>query len=484
MTKATKQADGKLTVREAIISVLDDSKRPMHYSEITARAKRLTGGLRGLTPEITVNSTLVSIPDIFVRVARGVYALSKWSVEQQAQISIPTLFEQLQVWGFRSYPPLDRSRPLEMKSLTVLIGPNSSGKSNLLDLLLLISEAASQRLTEGISRRNGMRSILWQNGADEFGWELIVPAQGAFAAEELPLTYRVVIRRRGESPVVEFEEAALIESDKKRVVLLTAERGHARFGTSTRTKLSSETLLPTDSELAIAQVRDPQAYPTLNRLREYLASWAVYREFLTDEQAKMRQAQATSSETQLQPHGENLITVLHQISNRSQYRPYYESIREILTLAFPDFEQLYFPAEPGASGKIGLAWKDRSLKSDLDVTQLSDGMLRFLALTTLLTAPDPPPLICIDEPEIGLHPALLHYVAGLLEKAAARTQIIATTHSSYLINHLSKPEYVAIVERDLGASALQRLDPDRLQSWLKDFTLGDLWLQGEIGGRP
>lgn len=483
MTKPTSRTNGGLTVKDAIIDVLNEFRRPMNYGEITRHVRERAPRLRGKTPDQTVNATLTTNTDVFVKVARGVYALSDWSVEQQAAISTPTRLTELSCWGFRSYPDRDMVRALTMTPLSVLIGPNSSGKSNLLDMLLLISEAADQKLSDGVRRRNGMRSILWQNGAKEFGWELVLAAEGAFAAEEGPLHYRVVVRPRGESPSIALEEVA-VEAKSGTRVLLSAMNGAVRLRAEGKPQLGPETPLTSDSELAISQIRDPQNYPTLSRLRDYLASWAIYREFLTDEQSKMRQPQVASADTQLQPHGENLIAVLHQINNRTQYRPYNTGIRELLRLAFEDFEELYFPAEPGASGKIGLAWKDRSLSGDLDVSQLSDGMLRFLALSTLLAAPDLPPLVCVDEPEIGLHPALLHLVAGMAEKASARTQVILTTHSTQLINSLSRPEYVTVVERDKGATTLRRLDAGKLGAWLRDFTLGELWLQGEIGGRP
>ena len=483
MNQTKRAANGSLSVKDAIVAVLAERQRPMHYSEIARIAQSRAGRLRGATPEQTVNATLTTNLDVFVRVSRGVYALANWSVEQQAAVSNSTRLEQLTCWGFRSYPSREVAQPLDMTRLTVLIGPNSSGKSNLLDLLLLISEAADQRLTAGVTRRNGMRSILWQNGADEFGWELVLAPEGAFASEDAPLHYRVVVQRRGEVPFIIEEEAAL-HRNGSRHVLLHAVNGSARFRSPGKTRLGPETPLASSSELAIAQIRDPQTYPTLSRLREYLASWAIYREFLTDEQSKMRQPQVASAETQLQPHGENLIAVLHQISNRTLYQPYYTTIQNWLSLAFDDFERLYFPAEPGASGKIGLAWKDRSLSGDLDVSQLSDGMLRFLALATLFAAPDLPPLLCVDEPEIGLHPALLHLVAGFAEKAAARTQVILTTHSAQLVSNVSRPEYVTVVERDGGATTLRRLQSENLAAWLREFTLGDLWLQGEIGGRP
>jgi predicted ATPase len=101
----------------------------------------------------------------------------------------------------------------------------------------------------------------------------------------------------------------------------------------------------------------------------------------------------------------------------------------------------------------------------------------------LLLDPTPPPLICIEEPELGLHPDILPTIAEMLIEASQRTQLIVTTHSDSLVSALSQyPESVVICERDDTGSHLRRLEPDKLKDWLENYTLGDLWRMGEIGG--
>jgi predicted ATPase len=91
-------------------------------------------------------------------------------------------------------------------------------------------------------------------------------------------------------------------------------------------------------------------------------------------------------------------------------------------------------------------------------------------------------LICIEEP-LGLHPDAIQIVAEMLKEASRRTQLIVTTHSSSLVSALSAPEAVMVCERDFdGSTTLRRLEADRLKKWLNDYSLGDLWLMGELGG--
>jgi predicted ATPase len=109
--------------------------------------------------------------------------------------------------------------------------------------------------------------------------------------------------------------------------------------------------------------------------------------------------------------------------------------------------------------------------------------LHYLFLMALLLDPTPPPLLCIEEPEIGLHPAILPLIADMLIEASQRTQLIVTTHSDALISTLP-PESVIICERDDEGSHLHRLEAEPLKDWLENYTIGDLWRMGHIGGKP
>lgn len=119
----------------------------------------------------------------------------------------------------------------------------------------------------------------------------------------------------------------------------------------------------------------------------------------------------------------------------------------------------------------------------IPATRLSDGSIRFLCLLAILCDPDPPPLIGIEEPELGLHPDILPKVADLLVAASDRTQLIVTTHSEILVDALHEhPGTVIVCEKHEGSTTLRRLDPDALATWLKKYRLGQLWLNGQLGG--
>jgi predicted ATPase len=127
--------------------------------------------------------------------------------------------------------------------------------------------------------------------------------------------------------------------------------------------------------------------------------------------------------------------------------------------------------------------KEDGLNSRTPASRLSDGTLRWLMLLIVLLDPAPPPVICIDEPELGLHPDMLPTLADLLVDASTRTQLIVTTHSDSLLDSFTEtPEVVCVCEKVDGSTVIRRLDKERLKVWLGEYSLGKLWASGEIGG--
>ena len=116
-------------------------------------------------------------------------------------------------------------------------------------------------------------------------------------------------------------------------------------------------------------------------------------------------------------------------------------------------------------------------------SRVSDGSLRYLCLLALLLDPAPPPLIGIEEPEMGMHPDLIPKLADLLVDASSRCQLVVTTHSDILVDALTeRPESVVVCDKHEGCTTVTRLDRSDLAHWLKKYRLGDLWTRGELGG--
>lgn len=119
----------------------------------------------------------------------------------------------------------------------------------------------------------------------------------------------------------------------------------------------------------------------------------------------------------------------------------------------------------------------------IPVGRLSDGTLRYFCLLAILLDPEPPPLVAIEEPELGLHPDVIPHLAELLLEASERMQLVVTTHSRMLVDALSGvPESIVVCSKVDGETRMERLNAVDLKEWLEKYTLGDLWSKGEIGG--
>ena len=179
----------------------------------------------------------------------------------------------------------------------------------------------------------------------------------------------------------------------------------------------------------------------------------------------------------------NLPAFLYLLQQR--YPQAYSLLRRTVQRVVPFFDDFLLRPSPLNPGKIKLEWRHRESDAYFDAWALSDGTLRFIALATVFLQPAElrPPLILVDEPELGLHPFAIALLGSLVRMAAAESQIILATQSPLLLDEFT-PEDVLVTERAGHATTFQRLDAARLESWLEDYSLGELWQKNELGGRP
>lgn len=235
-------------------------------------------------------------------------------------------------------------------------------------------------------------------------------------------------------------------------------------------------------ELAVAQVNDG-SYPILNEIRNIIEDWAVFRGFGEKALENIHQAQAIEvvNPLRLKADGSNLASVLHSMANESQYTDAHDHLQDIIRLAFPDFDSLKLVT--AGTGRVELQWRTKN-RWQFPAQALSDGMLRFLGLAVLLNLPDMPPLIAIDEPEVGLHPRLIPLLAGMLKAASTRTQIVVTTHNPELLNAPDIAlEDIVLVDNDDGETTLKRVEKDDyLEMWLRKYSgqFGRLWVMDKL----
>ena len=163
--------------------------------------------------------------------------------------------------------------------------------------------------------------------------------------------------------------------------------------------------------------------------------------------------------------------------------PEYERIVQTVRRSAPFFHDFVLFPDKNNEDQIRLRWKHKGSDAYFDANSLSDGTLRFMCLATLLLQPDLPKVILLDEPELGFHPYALQILAGMLKSASSRAQIIASTQSVTLANQFDFRDIIIVEQKD-GESFFRRLEEDDVESWLEDYSVGDLWEKNLIGGTP
>jgi predicted ATPase len=384
------------------------------------------------------------------------------------------LIRRLKISGLLSFGPQGLDLPLE--PLNVLIGPNGSGKSNLLEVLALL-KAAPVNLPEPVKEMGGVREWLWKGDPPvrEAYIEAIVNQKGS---KLQPLRHSLSITEHGERFEVSDER---IENEKPHRGKLGPhfyyrfQHGNPvlnDFGDEQR-QLKRENVNPERSILS--QVRDPERYPAVAWLQQQYEAIRLYRNWSFGPAAALRRAQSAQSRSDfLDESGMNLALVLSKI--RSHVRlDFVASLKKL----YEGVENFHLTVE---GGNVLLFLEERGGR-EIPATRLSDGTLRYLCLLAILLHPEPPPLIALEEPELGLHPDVIPHVAELLAQASARTQLVVTTHSRMLVDALSdNPSSVVVCEKHDGESRFVRLAEKPLKAWLEKYSLGDLWSMGELGG--
>jgi predicted ATPase len=253
------------------------------------------------------------------------------------------------------------------------------------------------------------------------------------------------------------------------------QKGHPTLNdlSQQRRGLRRESVKPEESILS--QVRDPESYPVLHWLQEQYERIRLYRSWTFGPLAGVRREQSAQGRSDfMSDGGENLALVLSKIRVRVK-NELIESLRKL----FDGIEDIHLTIDGGNV----LLFLEETGGREIPATRLSDGTLRYLSLLAILLHPDPPPLVAIEEPELGLHPDIMPHIAELLVGASARTQLVVTTHSRMLVDALSdRPESVVVCSKVDGESKLERLDAEALKAWLNKYTLGELWSKGELGG--
>ncbi|MFT4216645.1 MAG: AAA family ATPase [Micropruina sp.] len=357
----------------------------------------------------------------------------------------------IEVSGFRSVASLT----FDLSStVTLLIGANGAGKSNLINAFELLGYTIDGRLAAHVVRSGGFSQLLHRAPRADSAESVSLTVWGAWN-HGFRNGYRMTL-----TPGVD-DTAILAERT------YTQQRGY---------DWAHESVLEHGTESALSA--KAAGHPATSYLLDVLAGCRVFHFDDTSPDAPpLRRVDVGDSEM-LHSDGRNLAAML--LDMRINHEVRYAQIRRSIRNVAPFFDD--FVLRPNGDTVL-LRWRERGIDDVFSGSALSSGTLRFICLSVLLQQPQPPATIVLDEPELGLHPAAIHQLAELLRTVGARNRVVAATQSVTLLGQFGVDE-VAVVERRDGATVVTRPDRDQLAEWLSDYSLGELWEMNLLGGRP
>lgn len=395
------------------------------------------------------------------------------------------LLKSIRVKNLLSFGP--DAPEVELKPLNVLIGPNGSGKSNLLDVIGLL-QALPRDLQAAIRAGGGITEWMWKGKAAgappvaAVGADLTHPLDPgglSYSLQFLNLSWGFQLIREdiiratpspgGPHPYMLYE----YPDSRMRMP------GPSLVNAAVRVDNELETIPSNDidnTQSIFSQLKDRIRYPDLTDLGNRLSQIRIYRDWIFGRHAAPRLPQrADMPNDYLEPDGSNLGLVLNRLQRDLAVK---KRLLAAISALYDGIDDYHIQIE---GGTVQVFFHEG--EKTIPATRLSDGTLRYLCLVAILCHPKPPPLVCIEEPELGLHPDVMPTLAGLLKEASERGQLIVTTHSDMLVDALSdQPDSVVVMEKGPAGTVMQRLDAEKLKPWLEHYRLGQLWNRGDLGG--
>ena len=373
--------------------------------------------------------------------------------------------------------------PVELGPLNVIIGANGSGKSNFIEAIDLMRAApnSSERSDTRAAIRDGggVREWIWKGAEEDSG--ACIDAVLECPGKKTDLRYMMRFHKAGDYRFEILEERIEDASPSggrndphfyyRRVdgkSMLKVDGEYREFGNGEINSTAS----------ILAQRKDPDHYPELFWLGDAFEKMRIYREWNFGRNTIMRIPQmADLPNARLSPDAGNLGLVLNRLRREPESK---ERFLKALRKLYDGIDDFDLQIEGGAVQVF-----IQEGKNAIPAKRLSDGTLRYLCLLAILCHPDPGPLICIEEPELGMHPDIIVTIAKLLMEASEKTQLVVTTHSDILVDALTeRPESIFVTESDAGGTVLERLESDEIKPWLEEYgeRLGGYWMSGHIGG--
>jgi predicted ATPase len=354
------------------------------------------------------------------------------------------MIDYINIKGFKSIKDME----LELKPINVFIGSNGSGKSNFISFFKMVQAIFNRQLQRFVIEEK-TDNILY------FGRKMTETMFGKLIFTNDGVTnnaYRFKLAQTKEGGLYILEEASGYNI----------------------TKSNNSTGYYGSSNIEESNIPDSNSFRN-NYLREYLSSIQIYHFHDTSSTSLLRRECDINDNENLKSDGRNLPAFLYYL--QEEHPKIFKRLEKTVKSIAPYIDRFILQPKKLNKTEIELRWVEKGdLDSNFNTYQFSDGTLRFIALTTVLMQPEPPAVIVIDEPELGLHPQAIQKLAGLIKLASNKTQLIISTQSVNLVDCFETNDIVTVDRSTIeNQSIFKRLDENKLKGWLEEHTLGELW---------
>lgn len=396
------------------------------------------------------------------------------------------MIKQIQLRNFLSFKDLT----IELNpGLDIMVGINGAGKSNFFRAIDLLRQGVSKKQLKEfvIDRMGGLDNLLFkERNANPpvdtttlkfvFDGTLVSENNFEFTGD---LIYTITLKKLPAAS--NFYVSEKVESSSGIVYLeFNSGSGVLREGRSDNngdTKLINYSGFVSSQELALSQIFDSNRYFELSTLRSAISEVEVYHYFDTTPASLIRKPALPTSEKRLLPTGANLPQILNtmKINNKSNFNRVLEFLKEIN----PHFTEIDFNF---IGGNIELMLGELNLEGSIHVSNISDGTLQFLCLLAVLLNSNRGKVVCIEEPELGLHPDMINGIARLFDEKSTETQFIVSTHSESLLDNCDLEDILIFEKDDFNSTSVNRYSESDFEGWYQQFFPGRMWRAGDLGG--
>ena len=357
------------------------------------------------------------------------------------------MISEIKIQGYKSI----KDETIHLNNINILIGGNGVGKSNFISMFSLLRNVYEKNLVNYITRKGGANKFLYLGSKY---------TQQISLSLEFNEINRYVIQLAPTDSDTLFIETE--HTEFKNDYNIWKKKEYARNVTESNMKFTNY----------------GQAYYVSSLLNQF----RVYHFHDTSDTSAIKRINDINDNHFLQEDGSNIAAFLYFLQQK--HNKHFKRIEKTIRSVAPFFNSFNLSPDRLNEDKIRLEWKEEGAPDVyLDATSLSDGTLRFICLATLLMHPDPPETIIIDEPELGLHPFAISKLASLIRKVSNNSQVIISTQSSLLVDEFNTEDIITVDRKD-NTTIFNRLDKDKLEHWLEDYSLGQIWNKNIIGGRP